>query len=127
MRIQSFNQNNYSNKNIMFKQNFKIWVNGLNCNYGCLCEESSKALESQVAKVLGRHGIDFHPQRNAIIQKLDSEGSTLIVMDARTTDRFLSAPTDKETEKLITEVQQDKSLSWAQTYWRDICPPNAPN
>lgn len=127
MRVQGISQNNYQNKNIDFKQNFKIWVDGLNCNYGSLCEESGKALESKVGTVLKRHGITFHPKRNAVIQKIDPEGSTLIVMDAPTTDRFLNASTDKETAKLITEIQQDMSLDWEQTYWRDICPPNAPN
>ena len=127
MRIQNINQNNYPNRNIGFKENFKIWVDGLNCNYGCLCEESSRALESKVEKLLKRHGIAFHPGRNAVVQKIVPEGSTLIVMDAPTTDRFLNAETEKETAKFITEIQQDMSLGGVQTYWRDICPPNAPN
>lgn len=98
MRIQSINQNNYQNRNIGFKKNSTILIEGLNCEYSELCAPSKRVLLDGISDFLVRYGFlklgeHFKLRR---LQDIDTRQTKFIILDSKTIKAIDSAPTDKE-------------------------------
>ena len=100
MKIQSINpnyQNNYQKKNIGFKMNTHLHIEGLNCEYKDLCGPSKNILLNTISDLLIRHGFIKNGESYKLCSLRDTSTKQMrfLTLDSATIKKIESTDTLK--------------------------------